>query len=201
MPVVSTSLKFNAGHHNELLLQFPLWAWQLSGQELTKRWCMDPQEEDGFQGVHRLIATWNPSLSHLPNCSTGAHNTSRVPRIILLCIWSEERDWDEISQFSPKSFTKSPFLPILRSLSFFLAMISTSNKKKPPTPFISRDLIQCLNPLYLCIYTYTHTTSSRKPYRNISMAFLFLELFKTITSQYLDYSPTALLSIVDRYLS
>ena len=48
------------------------------------------------------------------------------------------------------------------------------------------------------IHTHTHNTTSRKPSRNISMAFSLWELFKTITSQRLDHSPTAPLSTDDR---
>lgn len=78
--------------------------------------------------------------------------------------------------------TNSPFLPILRPLSFFLAMVSTSKKKKRSlyTPFISVDPIQHVNPLYLGVYTHTHTRS-RKPYRNISMAFLFSDYSKPLS--------------------
>ena len=51
---------------------------------------------------------------------------------------------------------------------------------------------------YTHTHTHTHNTTSRKPSRNISMAFSLWELFKTITSQCLDHSPTALLHTDDR---
>lgn len=101
--------------------------------------------------------------------------------------------------------TNSPFLPILRPPSFFLAMVSTSKKKKRSLhiPVISGDPIQCANPLYLGPSTHTHTRTHAAENHTETFPWPFSSW--TIQNHchrpVLRLQPTELFPIVDRDLN
>lgn len=165
-----------------------------------------PLEPDNFQGKKSLSfgfmdppkgAGGTPRRVQTPNHLESFFFTPFKPHLGWTPqeIWTEQGDWDEIPKFSSKALHKLS-IPVYLEVHFHF-FLARSLLKNIPVPFTPGDPTQCINPLLMCL-THTHNTSSRKPSRNISMAFSLWELFKTITSQCFNHRPTALLSTDDR---